>query len=136
MRVASYPLRAAQEHVRHWRDEQLRDIATGARTTALGIRPCHCRRRWDCDACGEPFTCWNVWPFLWELMPGALRHKKICRRCYGQRLLEAIEATGGRIEPDCEPEARPCVSAPSPAPRLPIRPPPPPGPRFRHYRRR
>ena len=73
-----------------WREAQLRDIASGVHTTALGIRPCHCKRRWPCDLCGESFVCWNVWPFLWDTIPRTLRNKKLCRRCYGGQLLDVL----------------------------------------------
>jgi len=139
MRVARYPPRAAQEHVRAWREEQLRDLASGARTTALGVRPCYCKRRWPCDLCGEPFPCWNVWPFLWETLPAELHRKKLCRRCYSTRLLDAIEATTrSGIELDPEPRSEPSEPIVHHAPRrLPPMPPVArPGPRLRHYRRR
>lgn len=139
MRVSPYPLRSAEEHTRLWREAQLRDIATGVRTTALGIRPCHCKRRWPCHACGETFICWSVWPFLWARMPAELRHKKLCRRCYGRTLVEAIDAADrARIDGAPEGAALQLTARRGPA-RLPppaAAPPGPTGPRYRHYRRR
>jgi hypothetical protein len=139
VRVSPYPLRAAEEHTRLWREAQLHDIATGVRTTALGIRPCHCKRRWSCHLCDQTFICWNVWPFLWDMMPGELRNKKLCRRCYGSTLVEAIDAADrARIEGGPEGPALPSTARRGPAwlPPSTGATPGPPGPRYRHYRRR
>jgi hypothetical protein len=81
------------ERTLEWRQAQLRSIASGDRTTSLGVRHCHCSRRWTCHRCGEPFTCWNVWPFLWKAIPASLHDKKLCRRCYGIELLAELGAT-------------------------------------------
>lgn len=120
-----------------WREAQLRDIASGVHTTALGIRPCHCKRRWPCDLCGESFVCWNVWPFLWDTIPRTLRNKKLCRRCYGGQLLDVLGATE-RSQIAGEPEPPPALvrRAPGRPPAPPTVTLPAPGPRFRHYRRR
>jgi hypothetical protein len=138
VRVYPRPLRARDEHVKEWRDAQLRQLASGTLTTALGIHPCFCKRRWPCDLCGEPFVCWDVWPFLWKTLPRELHGKKLCRRCYGRKLLEALGADGAAAV------GEPAPAPPPPTPRrapatLPAAFAPLPlasGPRMRHYRRR
>jgi hypothetical protein len=129
---------AYDEHARAWREAQLADIASGRRTTALGIRPCYCRRHWKCDLCQEPFVCWDVWPFLWQTLPGKLHGKKLCRRCYGQKLLEALDSCNGQIDAPPPPTPPPAagkhrsplpVAAPAALPVVKER-------RFRHIFRR
>jgi|SRR5271155_1060091 len=132
--------RMTHERSGAWEDTQLRDVASGAQSTALGVKPCYCQRNWPCAVCHESFVCWNVWPFLWRALPAELHRTTLCRRCYGEKLLESLGSKNGRVEvPDAVALPRMVPAEPAvfmPVFTAPVEPPKPMPPRPRVFFRR